>query len=147
MKDFARTLPLSLLKARETVMKTFMPHLREHDFSPQQWRVLRVLFDQGQLEMSALSDRCILLMPSLSRIVRNLEKRELLCRRTAEKDQRRSIISLSAKGTALVEKLVPCIDDCYERIDRVFDEGKQESLFRLLDELVEKLELIEEKEQ
>ena len=53
-----------MLKAREAVMKTFIPHLRAHDISPQQWRVMRALFETKELEMTELSETCFLLMPS-----------------------------------------------------------------------------------
>lgn len=140
MRTFERSLPMSLLKAREAVMKKFIPHLRAHDLSPQQWRVLRALYDSEGLEMSALSECCFLLMPSLSRIVQNLEARELIKRRTSEQDQRCSIISLAEAGRKLVELMAPESEARYEHITRVFGYGKLELLYELLDELVDKLE-------
>lgn len=140
MRTFERSLPMSLLKAREAVMKKFIPHLRAHDLSPQQWRVLRALYDSQGMEMSILSERCFLLMPSLSRIVQNLEARELISRRIAEHDQRCSIISLAKKGYELVELMAPESEARYEHITRVFGYGKLELLYELLEELVEKLE-------
>jgi homoprotocatechuate degradation regulator HpaR len=140
MRTFERSLPMSLLKAREAVMKKFIPHLRAHDLSPQQWRVLRALYDSEGLEMSALSECCFLLMPSLSRIVQNLEARELIKRRTSEQDQRCSIISLAEAGRKLVELMAPESEARYEHITRVFGYGKLELLYELLDELVDKLD-------
>lgn len=140
MRTFERSLPMSLLKAREAVMKKFTPHLRAHELSPQQWRVLRALYDEEGMEMSVLSERCFLLMPSLSRIVQNLEVRELVIRRISTQDQRCSIISLHAQGRQLVELMAPESEARYEHITRVFGYGKLELLYELLDELVEKLE-------
>ena len=130
---------MRLLKAREAVMKTFIPHLREHDLTPQQWRVLRALFETEGLELSEVSRRCYLLMPSLSRIVQNLEKRELILRSASESDQRRSIISLSEEGLSLVTKMMPESEARYQHITESFGYGKLELLGELLDELVEKL--------
>lgn len=145
MRTFERSLPMSLLKAREAVMKKFIPHLRAHDLSPQQWRVLRALYDSpAGLEMSALSERCFLLMPSLSRIIQNLAARELVMRRIAEHDQRCSIISLHAQGRRLVELMAPESEARYAHITAVFGYGKLELLYELLDELVEKLEAAEQ---
>ncbi|MEZ5480055.1 MAG: homoprotocatechuate degradation operon regulator HpaR [Thiolinea sp.] len=140
MRNFERSLPMSLLKAREAVMKKFIPHLREHDLSPQQWRVLRALNENNGLEMSTLSEVCYLLMPSLSRIVQNLEGRGLVTRRTSERDQRRSIISLSPPGLELVELIAPESEARYEHITKVFGYGKLELLYELLEELVVKLD-------
>ena len=132
---------MSLLKARESVMKKFTPHLREHGLSPQQWRVLRALYDHADgLEMSVLSERCYLLMPSLSRIIQNLDSREIITRSTSQQDQRRSIITLSENGKTLVEIIAPLSEARYEHITQAFGYGKLELLYELLDELVEKLE-------
>ena len=144
MREFERSLPMSLLKARESVMKKFIPHLREHDLSPQQWRVLRALFETDGLEMSVLSEQCYLLMPSLSRIVQNLELRKLVSRRTSDTDQRRSIISLADEGERLVRIIAPKSEERYAHITEAFGYGKLELLYELLDELVVKLEAEED---
>lgn len=145
MREFERSLPMSLLKARESVMKKFIPHLREHDLSPQQWRVLRALYETDGLEMSVLSEQCYLLMPSLSRIVQNLESRNLVSRRTSDTDQRRSIISLASEGERLVKVIAPESEARYAHITETFGYGKLELLYELLDELVVKLDAEENK--
>ncbi len=144
MREFRRSLPMSLLKAREAVMHNFLPHLREHELSAQQWRVLRALFDnmasgQAETEMSSIAQQCYLLMPSLSRIVQYLEKRSLIERRTSKADMRRSMISLTGKGKELVDIMAPQSEARYEHITKIFGYGKLELLYELLDELTEKL--------
>lgn len=143
---------MSLLKAREAVMKKFIPHLRQHDLSAQQWRVLRALFDVredggGEIEMSALAEQCYLLMPSLSRIVQNLEKRGFIRRRPAKTDMRRSMICLTEAGSELVNAMSIQSEARYEHITAVFGYGKLELLYELLEELTEKLTEAEYSEQ
>ncbi len=146
MRKFERSLPMSLLKAREAVMKKFIPHLRAHGLSPQQWRVLRALYENDGLEMSTLSERCYLLLPSLSRIIQNLEARALIARRISPHDQRCSLISLTETGVGLVQLMAPESEARYAHITQVFGYGKLELLYELLDELVEKLEEAEQEE-
>src|SRR6266849_5130597 len=43
MREFSRSLPMSLLRAREAVMRHFRPSLRDHGLTEQQWRILRAL--------------------------------------------------------------------------------------------------------
>ncbi len=136
---------MSLLRAREAVMKNFIPHLREHGLSTQQWRVLRALYDakesgNEEVEMSSLSEQCYLLMPSLSRIIQNLEKRALLQRRTSETDLRRSMISLTSAGSDLVTIMAPQSEARYAQITEAFGYGKLELLYELLEELTTKLD-------
>ena len=118
--------------------------MRANDLSPQQWRVLRALVESQGLEISALAERCHLLMPSLSRIIQNLEGRNLVIRSTSSKDQRCSIISITQEGTLLVERMSPESEARYKHITEVFGFGKLELLYELLDELVEKLEASED---
>lgn len=136
---------MSLLKAREAVMRAFLPHLREHGLTAQQWRVLRALYDGWESdaagrEMTSIAEECFLLMPSLSRIVQNLENRSLVQRRPAANDLRRSEIRLTNEGAKLVRIMSPQSEERYAHITKVFGYGKLELLYELLDELTNKLD-------
>ena len=139
MRRFDRSLPMQLLRAREAVMKEFLPSLRAEGLSAQQWRVIRALADENDLDMSALAAKCQLLGPSLSRIIQNLEARRLVSRRSSKSDQRRSVIHLTANGLRLFEKIAPISEERYRLITQKFGYGKLELLYELLDELVLKL--------
>src|ERR1700743_2511456 len=100
MREFSRSLPMSLLRAREAVMRQFRPSLRRHDLTEQQWRILRAL---AAIEVTELSRTAFLLGPSLSRILRDLDARGLIERKTAKTDLRRGVISISERGLKLME--------------------------------------------
>ncbi|MCR8924274.1 homoprotocatechuate degradation operon regulator HpaR [Dasania sp. GY-MA-18] len=140
LRGFNRSLPMSLLRAREAVMKKFAPSLKEHNLSAQQWRVIRALKEEDGLDMSELSERCYLLMPSLSRIVQNLVVRGLVVRKLVEGDQRRSAIVITDEGIKLFNIIAPKSAERYEYIAEKFGPGKLELLYELLDELVEKID-------
>ena len=89
MREFSRSLPMSLLRAREAVMRQFRPSLRNHGLTEQQWRILRALTAVDTIEVTELARVAFLLGPSLSRILRDLEARDLIERRTAKADLRR----------------------------------------------------------
>ena len=55
MRGFGRSLPMSLLKAHEAVLRTFVPHLRAHDLSTQQWQVMRALSEKDARDISELA--------------------------------------------------------------------------------------------
>src|ERR1051326_7374028 len=82
MREFSRSLPMSLLRAREAVMRQFRPSLRRHELTEQQWRILRALSATDAIEVTELARTAFLLGPSLSRILRDLEGRRLIERRT-----------------------------------------------------------------
>jgi len=140
MRQFDRSLPMALLRAREAVMKKFSPALKEHGLSSQQWRVIRALVEEQALDATEISERCALLMPSLSRILQNLQKRGLIDRETASDDQRRSLVSITAAGRKLFRTLSPINEARYAYITEKFGYGKLELLYELLDELVQKID-------
>src|ERR1700756_2235815 len=88
LREFSRSLPMALLRAREAVMRHFRPSLRAFDITEQQWRGLRALFGVAQIEVTELANATFLLPPSLSRILRDLESRGLTRRRSSAKDMR-----------------------------------------------------------
>ncbi|MBN4053789.1 homoprotocatechuate degradation operon regulator HpaR [Haliea sp. AH-315-K21] len=136
LSEFGKALPMSLLRAREAVMKKFIPALKKHDLSPQQWRVIRFLEQEDGLEMTELAERCFLMVPSMSRISKNLEARGLIKRRTVATDQRRSELFLTNSGRKLYTKIAPKSAERYKHITQQFGKEKIDLLHELLDELV-----------
>src|ERR1700755_2106050 len=106
MRDFSKSLPMSLLRAREAVMKQFRPSLRRHGLTEQQWRILRALAAVDAIEVTDLPRVAFLLGPSLSRILRDLEARHLIERKTAKADLRRAVVTITANGLKLIEAVV-----------------------------------------
>lgn len=116
MREFSRSLPMSLLRAREAVMRHFRPSLRDHGLTEQQWRILRALASVDAIEVTELARLAFLLGPSLSRILRDLEARQLIERRTAKADLRRGVVSISARGLRLIEAVAPTSEAIYAAI-------------------------------
>ena len=135
MRDFAHSLPMALLRAREAVMCRFRPHLRGHDVTEQQWRVLRAVFEVESIEVTALADLCFILMPSLSRILRSLEDRGLIERRVVPTDQRRAEIRMTPAGRRFVAAVAPESEALYAEITRAIGARKVDQLYALLAEV------------
>ncbi|MDG4658184.1 MarR family transcriptional regulator [Ectobacillus antri] len=71
------------------------------DLTFEQWTVLNVLWDRDgrpQTDLACMTDRD---QPSTSRIVDNLMKRGLVCRKADAKDRRVKLIYLTEEGKAL----------------------------------------------
>jgi homoprotocatechuate degradation regulator HpaR len=132
MRDFSLSLPMSLLRAREAVMRQFRPALRDHGLTEQQWRILRALASVETIEVTELAHVAFLLGPSLSRILRDLEARHLIERRAAQADLRRGVVSISAKGLKLIETVAPTSEAIYAAITRSFGARKLAELQAML---------------
>ena len=98
LRNINRSLPMQLLHARESAMSLFRPMLRSFGITDQQWRVIRVLATQENVEAFELSQQSMILPPSLTRILKNLEEDGLIKRATYKQDQRKVLINLTAKG-------------------------------------------------
>ncbi len=139
MRDFSRSLPMSLLRAREAVMRQFRPSLRQHGLTEQQWRILRALAAIDAVEVTELARTAFLLGPSLSRILRDLEARHLIERKTAKEDQRRSVVSISEKGVKLMAAVAPTSEYIYAEITQRFGARKLAELQDMLADLEQSL--------
>jgi len=126
---------MSLLRAREAVMRQFRPALRQHGLTEQQWRILRALSSVDEIEISQLAHVAFLLGPSLSRILRDLEMRQLVVRRVAASDLRRAVVSISAKGRRLIDAVAPTSEAIYEAIARRYGESRLRELQSMLDDV------------
>jgi homoprotocatechuate degradation regulator HpaR len=132
MREFSRSLPMSLLRAREAVMRLFRPSLRRHGLTEQQWRILRALASIDAIEVTELARVAFLLGPSLSRILRDLEARHLIERRTAKADLRRGVVSISAKGLKLIEAVAPSSEAIYAAMTKRYGARKLADLQDML---------------
>ncbi len=114
-------------------MSLFRPMLRSFDLTDQQWRVIRVLASQENIEAFELSQQSMILPPSLTRILKNLEGDGLVKRATDKEDQRKVLINLTAKGKRKYQQVVPESEKIYRSIEKKI--GKKE-LDKLLKQLV-----------
>lgn len=145
MRDVSKSLPLALMRAREATMLCFRPHLRNLEVTEQQWRVLRVLYAARVLDVTTLARRAVLLAPSLTRILRELERQRLIARRQGAGDRRRQEVMLTATGRRLLARGANGSEAGYRKIATRFGAERLSKLFDLLAELEESLRREEKK--
>ncbi|PWK76749.1 homoprotocatechuate degradation operon regulator HpaR [Aminobacter sp. AP02] len=137
LQSTRRSLPMSLLRAREVVMAQFRPILAQHGVSEQQWRVIRVLGEQSPLDATELAERASILAPSLTRIIKALEERKLITRGKVEGDGRRVMLSIAPKGQVLISKVSPESSAIYDEVQRRIGPERYEQLLDLLETLID----------
>lgn len=135
MREFSRSLPMALLRAREAVMRHFRISLRKHGLTEQQWRILRALAGVDTIEVTELARSAYLLGPSLSRILRDLEQRGLIERRSVKTDLRRGLVSISAEGLRLIEAVAPSSEAIYAEMTRRYGAERLAALHEMLSAL------------
>jgi homoprotocatechuate degradation regulator HpaR len=135
-----QALPMSLLRSRVAMMRQFRPLLRAFNLSEQQWRVLRALSASPEMEIKDLARSTCLVPPSLSRILKNLNERELIARRRSDEDMRHGFVSISCNGLLVVEDMEPVAESIYAEIARRCGDLRVEDLENLLNRLIVELE-------
>jgi homoprotocatechuate degradation regulator HpaR len=136
MRPFERSLPMQLMLAREAVMQRFRPHLNARGLTDQQWRIIRALNEADDVEILDLGKRCCLHAASLSRILPKLQAEGLISRRDHRNDQRRVVVTLTAKGRRLFEALAPQSEAIYAALAREIGPARMEQIYRFLDDVI-----------
>lgn len=131
LPPFEHTISAILIEAKEAVIAPLRPTLRDHDITEPQWRVLRVVNDRAPTDATGVAEVCLLHAPSVTRILKDLEQRKLVLRAPDTGDRRRTLISLSPEGRALVQEISRTMVDLLrdygdrfgdDRLDRLCDE-------------------------
>lgn len=138
MRSLEDSLPLKLLKARETIMDQFRPQLNAHGVTAQQWRVVRALVEHGEMDAGDLARAVALRMPSISRILKSLEKNGLVEKNRSQEDKRLVDVKITAKGRELFQQMAPHSELVYRRIQDTMGRDGYRDLMNQLDELMEK---------
>ena len=134
-RNTRRSLPIALLRAREAVMSHFRPMLAAHDMTEQQWRVIRVLAENGIVDASEMADRAFILAPSLTRIIRSLEERGLITKNKDVNDGRRVLLEITPAGMTIINEVSPESRMIYDALEKKFGRERIEALLDMLDDL------------
>lgn len=134
LRNFQRALPISLLRAREATMRPFKEHVESYGLTLQQWRVIRALADDSPLDSKTLSERCVILAPSLSRIFKSLSDKGLI-HTVKTKDARRHSVVLSKEGQRLFADASKRSEDIYRRLEQAYGTERMSELLELLRDL------------
>jgi homoprotocatechuate degradation regulator HpaR len=127
---------MQLLRARDAVMQRFRPHLRTQGLTDQQGRILRVLAETEQLEMSDLAVRTSIHPASLSRIIPRLEAKGIVRRSKVDADARRVLVAITKRGRAAVAPVIRASERIYAELAAELGPSRLKELYRALDMLI-----------
>ncbi len=130
-----RSLPIALMRSREKVMGPIRDMLKVSGITEQQWRVLRVLSESGAQDLTEISLKASLLMPSLSRIIKKLREEGLIVSQTNDEDRRRQIVRIGTKGQKIIDDNLPQAMKIAEELQQHLGLERHEQLLDLLETL------------
>lgn len=132
-----RSLPIAMLRARETMMAPIRQMLSKADVTEQQWRVMRVLAERGTMDPKDLAQAACLLNPSLTRIMQLLQKKGLIARHDHPSDRRKVLLEITPEGVALLQRAAPESNAIFARLEARYGRERMDQLLDLLNALSE----------
>jgi DNA-binding MarR family transcriptional regulator len=114
-------------------------HLRTHRVSVPHWRVLCLLTLQGPLSIGAIVASTVIAQSTLSRVVDQLERRELVERRLRPSNNRVVEVHLTKEGRRLFKRILPAALDVRDRLVSPLSASEHRQLRRVLQKLLGQL--------
>jgi homoprotocatechuate degradation regulator HpaR len=127
-----RSLPIALIRSREKVMGPIRDMLKASGITEQQWRVLRVLSETGPQDLTQISNKASLLLPSLSRIIRKLLDGGLVVSSINSRDRRRQTVVITPEGQKIIDDNLPQATKIAEELQHHLGTERYEQLLDLL---------------
>lgn len=111
---------------------------KEHDITPQQYNVLRILRGQqgNPIKVGDITERMLDKSSNTSRLVDKLLAKSLAKRTSCESDRRAVDVVITEEGLELLKVLDPFIEDWENRFN-IISEAEAEQISALLDKLRE----------
>lgn len=132
----SQSLPIVLIRARETLLRELRPMLAEAGVSEPQWRILRVLIEAGPCSVQGLAEAACLQPASVSRILQSMVERALVERVQDRENRRRQVVSVTAEGQALVAGFTPVSREITDAFARRFGADRYQQLIALLNAFI-----------
>lgn len=129
---FDASLPMLLNDALDGVMPAYRSIFSAHDLTEQQWRVLRVLWDETEMANIHISRRTLIPTNSLVGVLERLEKRGLIARTRSVDDRRVMLARLTTKGRGLGEAVGPALKQVHDEVAQRLSKAEWEMLSKLL---------------
>ncbi|WP_165020440.1 MarR family winged helix-turn-helix transcriptional regulator [Dysgonomonas sp. ZJ279] len=97
------------------------------DITPEQWTVLAFLWREDGVTQQTLCNSTFKDKPSMTRLIDNLVKQNLVCRNASVKDRRSNYIFLTDTGKSIKEKARKALFDTMNAaLARIDEEGLQQ---------------------
>lgn len=135
IEQFSRSLPMMLYRALDSVMPRFRKIFNEFGLTEQQWRVLRVLWDNEAETPNRLAAMTRIPAPSLVGVIDRLERDQLVTRQRSQADRRKVNVVLTSQGAALEDQVMPRVAITYADLKRSVDAEVWEDTMRGLQQI------------
>ena len=111
---------LSILETQSTYRQIIQRRMREHkvELSFEMIQIIKRLYKNDNINQQELANLTFKDKSSLSYLLKNLEKKNLIIRIDDESDKRNKIVQLTDEGKDIFDKLTNIVEDVYATIER-----------------------------
>ncbi len=131
----------AIKKTNNQILKQESELVRKYNLSTSQYGVLECLYLKGDMCINKLIEKLISTSGTMTVIVKNLEKMQLVSRKSNDNDRRSFNIILTSKGRNLVEQILPERIEQLDEFASIFTAEEKENILRLLYKVKEKYEV------
>jgi MarR family 2-MHQ and catechol resistance regulon transcriptional repressor len=96
-----------LLKASGSVTNMLKKDMQSYGLNPTEFTVMEVLFNKGEQPIQIIGNKVLLASSSITYVIDQLEKKNLVERKVNENDRRVTLVSLTSEGNQLMEEIFP----------------------------------------
>jgi len=126
---------IQLFRAYNKIRAKETSYIQSFGLTINQFQVLEVLYHRGDLNIGTITKLTMGTPGNTTVVVRNLKRDGYIVSKSDERDKRASILSITQKGSDLIEKLFPQHAKNLQSYFEVLDEDEMEILFHLLRKL------------
>lgn len=123
---------IALARAYQAIEQGVRPHLAQAGLGMTEFAVLEVLYHKGALPLGEIRDRILVTGASTTYVVKKLEERGLMLRRTCAEDQRVVFGELTPRGRALIDEVFPAHVDRLSEVMAALSVSEKRAATRLL---------------
>lgn len=122
----------AIKKTNNQILKQENEIVRKYDLTSSQYGVLECIYLKGEMCINELIERQISTSGTMTVIVKNLEKKKYITKKSSIEDKRYFKIGLTNQGKALVEKILPERKKQLNDFTSIFTEDEKDDLLNIL---------------
>jgi MarR family transcriptional regulator, 2-MHQ and catechol-resistance regulon repressor len=134
LKNDLKTLTI-LLRATNFIQEKIKEDVSKYDLNLSEFGALEVLYHKGPLPVQAICEKVLIANSSMSYVIENLIKKQLIDKIKDPSDRRIHIVHLTDKGIMLFDEVYPKHLAHMRSVIDVLDENEEKELQSLLKKL------------
>ncbi|MGM7636020.1 MarR family winged helix-turn-helix transcriptional regulator [Bacillus sp. Hm123] len=124
-----------LSRATKVINEQVNEYIYESGLNPTEFAVLELLYHKGPQPLQQIGNKILMASGSITYVVDKLEKKNLLARKTNEKDRRVIRAEITDQGRQLIDEIFPQHEENIHQLMNILSEEEKETAIALIRKL------------